>query len=82
VQGSHVPLNSEIVLRWSIVGGTLQDLEYQGFDVALRERDELRVRITEPTTFRLIARNPFDVQILSLTVTPDGRYTANADARP
>jgi hypothetical protein len=71
-QGSHVPPNSEIVLRWWVVGATQQDLEYQGFDTALRERDELRVRIGETTTFRLIARNPFGVQILSLTVTPDG----------
>jgi hypothetical protein len=55
-----------------VVGATQQDLEYQGFDTALRERDELRVRIGETTTFRLIARNPFGVQILSLTVTPDG----------
>ena len=72
VQGSHVPLNSEIILRWSVVGGTQQDLEYQGFDIALRGQDELRVRIVEATTFRLIARNPYGVQILSLTVTPDG----------
>lgn len=72
VQGSHVPLNSEVILRWSVVGGTQQDLEYQGFDAALRDRDELRIVIGETTTFRLIARNPYGVQILNLTVTPDG----------
>ena len=70
VPGSHVPANSRILLRWSVVNATQVDLEYQGFDMAIAPSGEKLVQINETTTFRLLVRNPQGAYILNLTVSP------------